>query len=415
MKVGVCLLLALLGSALGYNSYSGYQVLQTRVLTNEDAELLAPFMNRPEFDFVITPRVGRAAEIMASPENVVILRNNLKRLNLEPIIIVEDVGILIEKERSEIAHKRALEKKEGRAPALDRFLSFDEIEAYIDEVAAAFPNIVSVIQIGTSYEGRPLRVVKLSNGPGKNAIWFDAAIHAREWIAPPTALFAINELTENLANNQALLDANDWYFLVVANPDGYSYSWTDDRLWRKTRRPNPGGTPCVGTDPNRNFDQHWGEAGIPSPCDETFPGGAPFSESETKAISDFILATPSITFYVAIHSYGQYILYPYGHTGLLPPTVDELDRVAQEANNAITSVNGNSYDIGTTAGLLYLAFGVSNDWAYDQANIPYAYTIELPGGGLAGFNPPASLIAPTNAECWEAYKVFAANIPAARR
>ncbi|XP_059476757.1 carboxypeptidase B-like [Neocloeon triangulifer] len=413
MKFGVCLLLALLGSALGYKSYSGYQVLQTRVLTNEDAELLAPFMSRPEFDFVITPRAGRAAEIMASPENVVILRNNLKRLNLEPTIIVEDVGILIEKERSEIAHKRALEKKEGRAPALDRFLSFDEIEAYIDEVAAAFPNIVSVIQIGTSYEGRPLRVVKLSNGPGKSAIWLDSVLHAREWIGPPTVLYTINELTENLANNQALLDANDWYFLVVANPDGYTFTWTDDRLWRKTRSPNAGST-CVGTDPNRNFDQHWGEGGIPSVCDLTFPGSAPFSEPETKAISDFILATPSITFYLSVHSYGKYILYPWGHTTALPPTVAELDRVAQEANNAIQSVNGNSYTVGTAANVLYFAYGTSHDWAYEQGNVPLSYTIELPGGGLAGFNPPASLIAPTNAECWEAYKVFAANIPAAR-
>jgi Zinc carboxypeptidase len=60
------------------------------------------------------------------------------------------------------------------------------------------------------------------------------------------------------------------------------------------------------------------------------------------------------------------------------------------------------------------AYGTSHDWAYEQAGIPLTYTIELPGGGLGGFNPPASLIAPTNAECWEAYKVFAANLPASR-
>jgi len=52
-------------------------------------------------------------------------------------------------------------------------------------------------------------------------------LHAREWIGPPTALYAINELTENLPNNQALLDANDWYFLLVANPDGFVHSWNE--------------------------------------------------------------------------------------------------------------------------------------------------------------------------------------------
>jgi Zinc carboxypeptidase len=117
---------------------------------------------------------------------------------------------------------------------------------------------VTVIDIGSSYEGRPLRVVKVSNGAGKNGIFFDSVLHAREWIGPPTLLFAINELTENLANNQALLDANDWYFLLVANPDGFVYSWIDDRLWRKTRSPNINDPFCAGTDLNRNFYQHWG-------------------------------------------------------------------------------------------------------------------------------------------------------------
>lgn len=72
--------------------------------------------------------------------------------------------------------------------------------------------------------------MKLSNGPGKTGIWFDSTVHAREWMAIPTALYSINELTENLANNQELLDNNDFYFLAVANPDGYVYSWSDVRF-----------------------------------------------------------------------------------------------------------------------------------------------------------------------------------------
>jgi murein tripeptide amidase MpaA len=92
---------------------------------------------------------------------------------------------------------------------------------------ADYPSIASIIDIGSSYEDRPLRVLKLSNGPGKSGLFVEAVIHAREWIGPPTVLYAINELTENLAENQAMLDANDFYFMPVANPDGYSFSWTD--------------------------------------------------------------------------------------------------------------------------------------------------------------------------------------------
>jgi murein tripeptide amidase MpaA len=108
-------------------------------------------------------------------------------------------------------------------------LSILQIDAYLDEVATTYSNIATLITIGASYEGRTMRVLKLSNGPGKTGIWFEAAIHAREWLAPPVVLYTINELTENLALNQAMLDKNDFYLLPVANPDGYVYTWTTVR------------------------------------------------------------------------------------------------------------------------------------------------------------------------------------------
>lgn len=88
-----------------------------------------------------------------------------------------------------------------------------------------YPNISTLIEIGTSYEGRPLRVLKLSSGPGRPGMFFDSALHAREWAGPPVALYAINELTENLAANLETLEQADFYFLPVANPDGYVYTW----------------------------------------------------------------------------------------------------------------------------------------------------------------------------------------------
>ena len=46
----------------------------------------------------------------------------------------------------------------------------------------------------------------------------------------------MRELTENITGQQELVDGLDWYIVPVVNPDGYAYSWSDDRLWRKTRR-----------------------------------------------------------------------------------------------------------------------------------------------------------------------------------
>ncbi|CAB3381396.1 Hypothetical predicted protein [Cloeon dipterum] len=412
MKV-LLLCASLLCLAAAYKSYDGYRVYRTIDLDASMAGKLGSLMHRPQFDFWTMPRVGRPLDIMVSAEHASELESALEKLGLSPKVHLENVGQYVQRERMEIEALRKKEKALGRAPSFDRYLNFDEILAYIAEIETLYPDIVSVQDIGTSIEGRPLRVVKLSNGPGKKAIWFDSVLHAREWIGPPTALFAINELTENLANgnNQALLDDNDWYFLLVANPDGFVHAWENDRFWRKNRNQN-GGDLCQGVDLNRNFDYSWIAQG--STCSETYSGSAPNSEVEVQAISNFLSSTQGITAYVAIHSYGQYLLYPYGDTTVEAPTVDELARVANEATAALTEIGGTPYVVGSTYDALYEALGISVDWAYDKAGIPLAYTIELRGGG-SGFDPPASLIVESNAETWEAYKVIAANLPTARR
>ncbi len=54
-----------------------------------------------------------------------------------------------------------------------------------------------------------------------------------------------------------LVDSYEWYFLPVANPDGYEYTFTNERLWRKTRTLT-GSAFCPGADPNRNWDSNFG-------------------------------------------------------------------------------------------------------------------------------------------------------------
>uniref|UniRef100_W5MHP4 Peptidase M14 domain-containing protein n=1 Tax=Lepisosteus oculatus TaxID=7918 RepID=W5MHP4_LEPOC len=57
---------------------------------------------------------------------------------------------------------------------------------------------------------------------------------------------------------------NNLYFYVmpVFNVDGYHFSWTKDRLWRKTRSRNAK-YHCHGVDANRNWKVKW--CGICSP------------------------------------------------------------------------------------------------------------------------------------------------------
>jgi murein tripeptide amidase MpaA len=51
-------------------------------------------------------------------------------------------------------------------------------------------------------------------------------IHAREWIAPATTTFLMNELVANYGANKELADSFDWYFLPVFNVDGYEHTFT---------------------------------------------------------------------------------------------------------------------------------------------------------------------------------------------
>lgn len=92
-------------------------------------------------------------------------------------------------------------------------------------VAAAHPDIATVSSIGKSYEGRDISMIKISTGgSGKPTILVDAGIHAREWIAPATALYMIQELVENTANRE-LIENIDWMIIPVLNPDGYEFTF----------------------------------------------------------------------------------------------------------------------------------------------------------------------------------------------
>lgn len=141
-------------------------------------------------------------------------------------------------------------------------------------------------------------------------------------------------------------------------------------------------------------------------CAETYAGTSAFSEPETRALRDFLLSTSDIKLYLTFHSYGQYLLYPWGYTSALPDDWQELQSLAEDVNAAISAVDGTQYTIGSSTNVLYAAAGGSDDYAKGVAGIALSYTIELPGGGNYGFNPPTTSILPVVTETWEGVKVY---------
>lgn len=285
----------------------------------------------------------------------------------------------------------------------------EDIYGYLDYLAKTYPEICSVKDIGYSVQNRPLKVLRISNGNAANkAIWMDGGIHAREWISPATVTFIINEFVESYDDQPSHIRNVDWYILPLHNPDGYEYTHTTDRLWRKNRG-GLGVGRCSGVDLNRNFGFHWGGQGASrQPCAETFAGRGAFSEPESRAVRDFMEnAATKFYAFLTFHSYGQYILYPWGYDKTVPPDHKDLDRVGKLAAENIRKMTGYKYQVGPSGALLYPASGGSDDWAKGDLKIKYTYTVEMRDSGKNGFILPASQIEPSGREALEIVHVVA--------
>lgn len=146
----------------------------------------------------------------------------------------------------------------------------------------------------------------------------------------------------------SILEKMDIFLLPVANPDGYVYTQTKNRLWRKTRSLNPGSR-CIGVDPNRNWNASFaGEGTSDNPCSEVYHGPHANSEVEVKSVVDFIQEHGNFKCFMDLHSYSQLLMYPYGYTVHKAPDADELDEVARRAAKALASLSGTKYQVGPT-------------------------------------------------------------------
>lgn len=54
-------------------------------------------------------------------------------------------------------------------------------------------DFVTAFEIGISYEGIPIRGLKISKQGGNTGIFVEGGIHAREWISPAVATYLIDK------------------------------------------------------------------------------------------------------------------------------------------------------------------------------------------------------------------------------
>uniref|UniRef100_A0A0K2UYJ2 Peptidase M14 domain-containing protein n=2 Tax=Lepeophtheirus salmonis TaxID=72036 RepID=A0A0K2UYJ2_LEPSM len=188
--------------------------------------------------------------------------------------------------------------------------------------------------------------------------------------------------------------------MPLVNPDGYEFTRTTNRLWRKNRAPPPSGSGCYGVDLNRNWNvSGYGVGASDNPCSEIYKGPYPDSEPEVKAAKELLSTLKDIHFYLGFHSYGSYILTPFGYTTDLPKDNERITRVGHSMRKAIYNLHGRNYSVGSPANIFYVAGGASDDYS-KLSGIPTSMTIELPEVNGGGFVLPPNKIKEIGKEAW---------------
>ena len=272
--------------------------------------------------------------------------------------------------------------------------------------------IVKRVLIGHSFEGRNIWALKISDRVGRNEnepeVLSECAMHAREHLTVEMCLHMITMLTENYGGTDALgqrvtnmVNHREIWIVPMLNPDGAEYDILDGAFhgWRKNCQVNPGSIK-IGIDLNRNWGFMWGCCGgsSPNPKSARYRGQYPFEAVEDAVLRDFILSRrvggeQQITTALNWHSYGEFIMWPYGYTKEdVPPTmtVDDHETFMALAKH-MASLNAYKAHQGSDS---YIYDGDFSAWVYGDQGI-FGLTIEMYpkwGSQAGGFHPPDSVI-----------------------
>jgi hypothetical protein len=285
--------------------------------------------------------------------------------------------------------------------------SYDEPGGFRDQMYAAArnnPRIAKLEVIGRTLQGREILALKLTHNArrtrdGKRpAVLHSSTQHAREWIASEVnrrlMFHYIDGWRSRDKSIRRLLHKNELWFVLVANPDGYQYTFTNERLWRKNLRDNNGDgqiTVGDGVDPNRNWPAHFkydeeGSSSIPS--SDTYRGPSANSEAETQALKG-LLDRVDFEFHINWHSAGQWLLYPEGWQ-IGTATADDPIYFALSGNLDEPAIP--EFHPGLSSDVLYVTNGETTDYAH-AARGTLAWTPELsegcPGCGFVFPDDPA--------------------------
>lgn len=437
------------------NNYDGYQMWRILPTTQEHVNILTEYRQNEEDISLIWlkgPSLRGVTDVIISPQHLETFKEYLDDEEIPYHITIFNIGKAIMYENPQWQQKTDIDHG---SMSWYFYYSYADILKFLDYIQRNYSKYVELIPIGSSYEGRPLIIAKIStmvkplsnniveqndkkkkkkyhykksNRSVKPAIFIEAGSHGRDWQGIASATWIINHLVENADKNNTisqLIENIDWFILPVLNPDGYEYSYVYDRMWRKTRSrvekkddfisaafnwlqsDSDEKVPkqkkyCYGVDLNRNWDDSWGLVGASKdPCNDYFAGTYPFSEPESKALSKFLMEhKKKIKIYTSFHSYGQTISFPPSPSfSYIHDKYDDLFDMAIVALQKLRSSGSSTkYLIDTTSDMIYHRSGSVDSYAMHQVSVPFAFNL-----GLRGTN---GLLLPANQITMAAEEAF---------
>jgi len=283
-----------------------------------------------------------------------------------------------------------------------RWRDLGEQESRVNATVQNSGGVATLQNIGTSVEGRNIKAVRLTGqgySRGKPKVFLNFNLHAREWISGMAGVYAVEKMFQKAKNDRSWLKDMELVLVPMSNPDGFHFSQTSDRFWRKNRRSNSGSS-CKGVDLNRNFPKGFGGSGTSkNPCSDAFTGSKALSEPESKALAKIINEAP-LTVHIDVHSYSQMLLAPWSYTPKAHPRKREWQALGNQMKSAIRSKNGRTYEVGDN--LLSDAGGAFQDFSTDEGALGFTYEL-YPSRGNGGFAPPTRMILPVAEEVLEGF------------
>ena len=239
-----------------------------------------------------------------------------------------------------------LESRNDASNPDNAYLSISEYTTFMSNIAAQYPNICQLVQIGSSGQNRPLLYLKISDNVGLDEVEpefrYISSIHGDEVVGYDLMIRLIQLLTSSYGTDTRitnLVDNTEIWINPMANPDGYVLQ----------QRYN-----SAGIDLNRNF---------PMPTGEEHPDGESWGVENVA----FMNWARGRNFVQSINYHGGALVmnYPWDYTYSLAPDDALLRSMALTYSTPYTAMYNGEFDQGITNGAAwYVITGSFQDWNY---------------------------------------------------